>query len=170
MNIFLVLTILSTVVLFGFIALSIDNFGILSSYSAYSTKWLEVFKKNSVWSYATMIAVLLIIPPLIEAGEGNYLQFLGFLSPVYLGIVALTPRWEFYKSEHIVHSLFAGLCAVSSILWAVLVTQTWGYIILWTLTVLLIALSTRTLIKSIVFHLEIIAFATIYTSLMATFI
>lgn len=170
MSIFSTLTLISATIFFGFIIFSICKFGIQSSYSAYATRWLEVYTDESIWSYVTMIAVLLLIPPLIESGDGSVLQFLGFLSPVYLGIVALTPRWEFYKKEHIVHSVFAGLCAITSILWSGFVVYTGVYIFFITGLMVLLGVITETLFKAFTFWAEMIAFVSIYVSLISIFI
>lgn len=170
MSAFIGPTLISAVIFFGFLVISIYKFGIQSSYSAYSTRWFEIHEDSSVWSYATMAAILFLIPPLVESGDGSTLQFLGFLSPVYLGIVALTPRWKAFKKEHIIHSLFAGLCAIASISWSIFVVHTGMHLVYSTAAIVLLGLVTKTLIKSFTFWAEMIAFVSIYVSLILIFI
>lgn len=167
---FLVLTIVSAVALLGFITIGLFKFGLLPSYSAYATKWLEKYPNFSIWAFVTIIAAFLIVPPLIEVGTGNPLQFLGFLTPVYLIIVGLTPRWESNLNEHIVHSVFAGLCAAGAILWSIFVSNTWICIVYCAIFIFLVSLTSKTFMKGATFYLEMIAFLAIYSSLIYLFI
>lgn len=56
-------------------------FGMKDCYSAYGREW-EKFKKPNglnIWSVVTIITSLLLIPPCLEASEGETLQFFCFL-------------------------------------------------------------------------------------------
>lgn len=167
---FLILTIVSAVALLGFITIGLVKFGLLQSYSAYATKWLEKYPNFSIWAFVTIVAAFLLVPPLIEVGSGHTLQFIGFLTPVYLIVVGLTPRWASNVNEHIVHSLFAGLCAAGAILWAIFIAHTWICIVYCAIFIFLVSFLTRTFMKGATFYLEMIAFLAIYSSLIYLFI
>lgn len=166
---FFILTIISAVILFGFIIFGCMKYGLLPSYSDYSTKWLEDQPKFSMWTLFTVIAALLIIPPLIEVGTGSVLQFLGFMAPVYLIVVAFTPRWDSNRKEHVIHNIFAALCSICGILWCALVANSLPGLLLTGFITLVGAISTETLNKGLQFYLELIVFMAIYGSLLAWF-
>lgn len=161
-------TVISTILFFGFIILNVFIFGILSSYSAYGTIWgkRKIFGLN-LWSVITIVSAFLLTPPLIDKGIDNPLQFLGFLTPVYLICVGLTPGWEENDKEWMWHSIFAGLCAICALLWIFLVSGNYWPLILILIEVLITAILTRTLIFAFVFWLEMIMFLSTYGALFA---
>lgn len=160
------MTLVSMILLFGFIIIGTAKFGILPSYSAHSTKWLDVFPKFSLWTVVTLIASMLLVPVLIELGESNPLQFLGFFAPVYLIAVSLTPRWELDNIEHKYHIIFAALCAVAGIAWTLFVAHT-AYILLFVaIAVIVTGLLTRTLLYAKTFWAEMVAFLSVYFSIL----
>lgn len=166
MNNMLILAIISMSLLFGFILIGMVKFDILGSYSAYSTKWYSVCPSVSLWSIVTFISAALLIPILIELGENNSLQFLGFFAPVYLIAVSLTPRWESNEEEHKYHMIFAILCALCGVAWCLFVAGTWEYLLIWTLCWIYWGITTKTLKSSLTLIGELIAFSTIYVSLI----
>lgn len=160
-------TLLSCLLLFCFIFLGIGKFGILSSYSAYSSKWPEVCKLPlNIWSVITFFAAVMLIPILIINLENNPLQFVGFLTPAYLIFVAVTPNWEKDKSEHIIHSVAAGLCAVGALVYIILIAKVWWVLLVGAGIALIGGLVTKTLKSCIVFWLEILMFLSVYITIL----
>lgn len=98
-----ILTTISAVLLFGFMAIGMAKFGLQSCYSAYGALWGELFPKINIWSVVTFISASLMIPVMVENAEGNPWQFLGFLAPVSLFFVALSPGYKTNKFENIIH-------------------------------------------------------------------
>ena len=94
---------ISALMLFGFVAIGVIKFGWLSCYSAYGPEWGKWFPKLNVWSIVTALSALLMVPVLLENSAGNPWQFLGFLAPVSLGLVAASPNYQeggFYNIMH----------------------------------------------------------------------
>lgn len=132
----LVTTIASIVILTGFLAISIRKFGLQPSYSAFAPRWKKAVPIHNVnlWSLITIVVALLFMPGMIQAGAGSPWQFLGFLSPAYLVLVALTPlkdeddendeKSEEAKKENkrrrITHVVGAILCAIATVAWLIL--------------------------------------------------
>lgn len=166
MSVFFSMTVISMVILFMFIIVGVIKFGILPSYSAHSTKWLEISPKVSLWTMFTTMAAMLLVPVLIELGEDNPLQFLGFFAPVYLIATALTPRWESDSSEHKYHMIFAALCAATGVAWVVFVTHTVPVLLGVTAGVVVLGLLTRSLVSAKTFWAEMIAFLSVYLSIL----
>lgn len=159
-----VFAILSAFLLFTFISAGIIRFGLLPSYSSYSAKWGKAVPINNlnIWSVVTIVAAFLLCPPLLQLGVGSVWQFLGFLVPVYLIVVALTPDWETSRTQRIVHSLFALLCATGGILWLVLIVNAWKLLAGVLVFILTLALLTGTMKSSVVFWGEMILFISVY--------
>lgn len=126
----LVTTILSIVLMLGFVSLGVRKFGLQPSYSAYAPHWKKAVPIHNVnlWSLITIVVALLFMPGMIQAGAGSPWQFLGFLSPAYLVLVALTPlkdeSSEEVKKENkrrrITHVVGAILCAIATVAWLIL--------------------------------------------------
>ena len=162
-----IIALFSCLLLFCFITLGIGKFSILSSYSAYSKKWKEVcsFPLN-VWSLVTFFAAAMLVPILINIGEGNPLQFTGFFAPAYLMFVAVTPNWESDKFEHIIHSVAADLCAVAAIVFIIFVAHLWYVMFIAFGIILICALATKTVKSALVFWLELVMFLSIYITIL----
>lgn len=148
-----------------FIILGIIFHGILPSYSAYSRKWGELLG-YPIWSIMTFFTGMLLIPALLEIGENNALQFMGFLTPIYLIGVSLTPDWQLNESQYKTHMTLAILCAICAILWIIFVSHTIEILILCFILNLIVGLFTRTLKNSIVLYGELIAFESMFISMI----
>ena len=111
------------------------------------------------------VAVLLCFST-IEAGDESPLQFLGFFAPVYLGVVALTPKWESDKKQKTIHYIGTFLCAVAAILWLIFVLRLWFYIPIALVLVSIAAYLTKTIKTSYFLWLEIALFAAVYGALL----
>ena len=158
-------SIMSLVLLGGFIGLSIWRFGLLKSYSGYAKKWTEFIPMHNVnvWSIVNVIVAILLMPALIERAQGNPLQCLGFLVPIYLIAVALTPRYESDSIQMWWHFAFTFCCAIGFIAYVCLGLHLW-YVPLICLAAffLLIAFPTKSIKTSYVLWIECALFSTAY--------
>lgn len=164
----LITTLMSLALFAGFILLGVRKFGLLPSYSAYSSKWAEAVPLHNVniWSIVTVIVAMLLMPALIEQGEGNPWQCLGFFAPIYLIVVAMTPRWETDKKQKRVHVIGAALCALIALLWLALVRHQLWLPVVTSLAAWCAGYATVTAKKSLVFWAEIAMFSAVYVSLL----
>lgn len=160
----LVTTVASLVILAGFSTLSIHRFGWRLAYSSYSSKWAEAVPLHNlnIWSLVTFFVAILLMPAMIEVGEGNALQFLGFFAPLYLLVAAFTPKWETDITQHRVHFAGTVLCATASIVWIILVTHHWWVMPIGFVASAIPAYFTKTYKKSLVFWLEMALFTAVY--------
>lgn len=121
------LAIISLAILGAFIGLSIWRFAIQKSYGTYAKKWSESvpIHNANIWSIVTVIVALLLAVPLIDNLAGNPGQFIGFLAPACLVVMAVTPRYESEHSQRLVHGaaafaltiLVLALCIFAINLW-----------------------------------------------------
>ena len=165
-------TILTTVILFSFISSGVIRFGLQNSYSAYSIKWGEAVPMNNmnIWSVVTFVAAFLLCPVMLELATGSIWQFLGFLTPVYLMIVSLTPDW--YTSQKIfrVHAISALLCMGGSLTWMIAIMHAIKVVAVIAIFYMTIALLTGTWKTSYIFWIEMWLFVSTYvTVLLAIF-
>lgn len=174
----LVTTIASICIFAVWLAICIIKFKMQPSYSAYSPAWDKVVPMSTnthLWSIVTFVIAFLFMPALIELGEGNPWQCLGFFAPLYLIIVAIfplvdeTPEMSEYEKARIrknkkVHVIGALLCAVATILWVILVCKLWWIVIVALAIVVAAGLATKTLKISYVFWGEMILFISGYSA------
>lgn len=161
----------SALLLFGVICWGVMRFGLLPSYSDYSKRWAKAVPMNNMnlWSVVTAVAALLLTPGLLELGVLSSWQFLGFLTPVYLICVALTPEWKTNPVQRKFHFLFAGLCAIAGLAWLLLVMHAYwvfGIVFIFFVTM---AMLTGTIRTSWVFWAEMIMFMSVYLVILMTF-
>lgn len=175
----LVTTIASIVTLCEFLAISIKNFGLLPSYSAYNPEWDKKVPINNMhlWSIVTFAIAALFMPALIELGQGNPWQFLGFFSPLYLIVVVLFPLTELpadaseyerkeWEKKRKIHAIGATLCALVTTLWIVLVCKLWWVALLALFIVSCAAFATKTAKTSTVLWLEMALFVGGYAAIL----
>ena len=164
------LIILSVVILYGFIICGISKFGMLKSYSAYSAKWGELYPNHNMelWSVVTVLTAFLIFPVMLNAGDGDPAQCLGFFAPLYLVAVGLTPHYESNKSQEMAHKYLAMLCAVVSITWMVFVTGTWPAVLLCALIAFVAMMVTKTT-GSLILWSELVMFVSVHWTLLVLF-
>ena len=157
---------MSFVLLAGFIALSVWRFSWRKSYSAYAAKWIEFVPMHNVnvWSMVTFIAAFLMLPAMVERGEGNLLQCLGFFTPLYLIVVALTPRYETVHKQYVIHLIGTILCAATATAWLFFVRHLWWVGLISLAVMAAAAYFTKTWKKSYVFWLEMALFAASYAA------
>ena len=175
----LVTVIASIIVLAGFLAVSIRRYGLLSSYSAYAVPWDKDVPIHNMhlWSIFTFAIAALFMPALIERGQGNPWQFLGFFVPLYLIMVALFPLEDpkpddapadvkRKKNNKIIHVASAICCAVAVVLWAGIVCHLWWVCILSLVIVSFAAYATKSIDTSMTFWGEMALFLTGYTAVL----
>ena len=163
-----ILTIISAILLLGFIILGVRKFGLLYSYSDYAAKWEKAvdLKGLNLWSIVTLVAAFLLVPVMVGVGVGSALQFLGFFAPVYLMFVALTPEWATDDTQFIYHVIFTCICAACGILWSIFVAHTYILMLIVAGVALAVSLFTKTLKEDYVFWGEMAMFLTVYISLL----
>ena len=174
----IVSAIVSLLILAAFIVLSVKRFGWRLSYSKYAKCWDEAVHIHNVnlWSAVTIVAAILLCFGTIEAGSGSNLQFLGFMAPVYLAVVAFTPRYEgredddeadkrISRNQRITHYVGTAICAVTALLWLILTLDSrWWLPIASFSAAAAAAVCTKTVRKSYVFWLEMAMFAAVYAA------
>lgn len=164
--------ILSAVILFSFISIGVIKFGLQNSYSAYSIKWGNAVPINNMnlWSIITIVAAFLLCPVMIELATGSLLQFLSFLTPVYLIITALTPDWYVSNEIFRVHAISALLCMCGSLTWMIAIMHAIKVVSVVAIFYMTIALLTGTWKTSYIFWIEMWLFVSVYvTVLLAIF-
>ena len=102
---------------------------------------------------------------MVERGEGNSMQFLGFFAPLYLMMSGLTPTWETEYEARFVH--FAGviICCLATLVWLLYVCHMWWVILAAVALAGLTAYYTKTWKNSYVFWAEMALFASVYAAL-----
>lgn len=160
----IVTAIASLLILAGFSALSIYRFGWRLAYSSYSSKWAEAVPLHNlnIWSLVTFFVAILLMPAMIEVGDGNALQFLGFFAPLYLLVAAFTPKWETDKKQNRIHLIGTILCSAVSVAWIIFVTHHWWVMPIGLVASAIPAYFTKTYKKSLVFWLEMALFTAVY--------
>lgn len=164
------MTIAALIIFVGFVLAGVIKFGWQKSYSSYATKWAEAVPIDDhtyLWSIVTIIVALLMAIPMIGAGEGSPWQFLGFFSPVYLCIAALTPKYETNKTQKIVHMTGTAICALVTLLWLGLVVGGWKVLVFSFIAAYVLAIVTKTIERSLLFWSEMVMFAAVFIKLLA---
>ena len=116
-----ILIVISALMLFGFMAIGVVRYGFLSCYSAYGPKWHEFYPKLNIWSVITFISAALMIPVLLEQAMDNIWQFLGFLAPVSLTLVAASPNYQTDTFANIMHQCGAWGAVLFIVLYSILI-------------------------------------------------
>ena len=163
----------SFVLLFGFIGLGIFKFGLLPSYSAYAAKWSERVPLPTnvhLWSIITILAAFLLTPVMVDLGEGNLLQCLGFFAPIYLMVVGLTPTYETNPKAWKIHTWGAAVCAVLALVWIVFVAKCWPAFLACAFLMFFLAILTGTHEKSAIFWGEMALFLGTYVTCFVAYV
>lgn len=160
-----VTSLLSFILLAGFIALGIRTFGLQRSYSYYAHLWGEKVKIHNVnlWSAVTVISAILLMISLIAKLEGNPWQFLGFLVPAYLIVVAFTPNYLEDNKQAVAHVVATILCAVGFLVYAIVGLHTWKPLVFSLLAFAVIGFASRSLKDSYILWLECTLIMSAYT-------
>jgi len=163
-----IFSVISTLLLFGFIFAGVARFGLLPSYSDYAPFWGKAVPINNMnlWSVVTLVSAFLLCPALLELGTASAFQFLGFLVPLHLIVVSLTPRWKTDRRQCIIHFISAGLCALGGLLWLTLVMDAWRLLAIVGTFVLTLALFSGSLRSSAVFWGEMMMFLSVFLTVL----
>jgi hypothetical protein len=108
----------------------------------------------------------LLLPSWLDATEGSNLQFLSFLTCASIMFVGAAPNFKGVSIENRVHTISAIIAAICSMLWCIFVVGSWGIILGYLILILGLSLITKTLKTSYTFWLEMVAFLSLYTSLL----
>lgn len=122
--------------------------------------------------FPAMIALLciLLIPCWLELSDGSNFQFLAFLAPAALMFVGFTPAFNDADMYKTIHNIAAYTCAVFAMLWIILVTPFW-YIILIVLGIIAVAaILTKTWKTCYIYWLEMVAFISLFISILVYYI
>ena len=166
-----ILTILSAVMLFGFMGIGVKKYGLLSCYSAYGPLWDKWHPKLNIWSVITFISAALMVPALLEVSVFSAWQFLGFLAPVSLFWVAASPNYQTDKFANIMHQCGAWGAVVAAISYIVIISQLWGITLIWWIVA---GLALAAVVLGLVFKGtlmlwgEIAVYSSIYSSMLIT--
>ena len=114
---------ISALLLFGFMGLSIYKFGIQNCYSAYGRLWGALIPQINIWSMITIVSALLMTPVLLELAAFTPWAFLGFLAPVSLIMVGISPDYKESKFSNVIHQIGAWGSIVFILLYLLLVPK-----------------------------------------------
>ena len=165
LNFILILT--SCLIFIAYNAIAIKLFDIPASLS--NTFYLyNNIKKNLGYVFSIMMVVCtgLLIPAWLEITADSNFQFLSFLTCGALLFVAYAPNFKSNDITNKVHSISAIIAAILGISWTCFTTPFWILPVLYLLLFLGIALMQKNLKKCYIYWLEMVAFASIYTTLL----
>lgn len=147
-----------------FLCVSIRKFGLRRSYSSFAPYWKEEVKIHNVnlWSLVTIVSAILLAFGMIEVGSGSNFQFLGFLTPVYLVVVALTPEYQTNIGQRIAHLLFTYLCVIGFLLYLCFVLRLGTLLIAPAIVFLAIGFASQSLRVCGILWLEQVLFLTAF--------
>lgn len=112
--------------------------------------------------------VFTIVMPLIEVTP-DALRVLAFLVPVGIAFVGAAPCFK-EEFEGKVHKTGALVAAVFALLWVILAVRLWWVILACFFVATILAVATGTLYRCYVFWLEMVAFGSVYTSLILSLV
>lgn len=156
---------LSMALFLGYLAVTIGKFGLTKSYSNFYYLWEEAKPGSGISFY--IVNILLVFGVMmvgLELSKNSNWQMLAFFFPAALAFVAAAPRFK-NRWEGIIHFTSALLCAISAVLWCILVAHMWYLIPIAVLLMLILALCTRSLRTSLTFWAEMAAFTATFTSI-----
>lgn len=144
--------------------LALSLFGIPKSLSMTYYLYKEKFNKGFVFPVMMFTVVAFMMPAWLTMSEGSDFQFLAFLAPASIAFVGAAPAFKSSSLENSVHQISAYFAAACSILWIILVTPYWYYILVWFGYVGLASIFTSSYKSSLIYWLETIAFGATFTS------
>lgn len=113
---------------------------------------------------------MLLMPCWLEISSGSPWQFTAFLSAGALLFVAFAPAFKKNYLEKRVHETSAYAAALFSLLWIIMVTPFWYVILIVFGVVAVLAIWTKTWKTSLIYWLEMVAFASIFISITCYYI
>ena len=167
MTVQLILTLISFLIFVIYNSIAQNIFDIPSSLS--NTYYLYNEKKKGLGIIFSIMMVLcagLLMPAWLDISVGSNFQFLIFFCCAMLCFVGYAPNFKGTNIESIVHSASAIASAVFGLLWVILVTPYWYIVLICAVLILFAAYNSKTLKKCYVYWLEMIAFYSIYISII----
>lgn len=161
------LAIVSFLILGSTVVVSIGRYGLLSCWSAYGEPWGEDSPRGlNVWSGANITAAALLIPPMIEIGAVSpFLQWGGFLCPLFLFLVGFTPDYTRTKTKNLIHQIGAWVSALLAAMWLIFIAREWFAILPAAVLASILAIGTNSARKSFLLWAEVAMFLAIYLTL-----
>lgn len=112
----------AAIILTLYIGYIIYRFGVLGSLSESYYRLQRAYKKGWIFSAVLVVVVALVLPSWLDLADGHTFQFLGFLAPASLLFVAAAPRFRESLTDA-VHYVAAVVAALCSILWVLLINK-----------------------------------------------
>jgi len=78
----------------------------------------------------TIASALLMVPVLLEKSDGSNLQFTGFLAPVALVLVGITPQYNIDKFQWWLHQLGAWLAVLFVVLYMIFIGKSFIWMVI----------------------------------------
>ena len=149
--------------------ISIRKFGMKSCLSEYGKLWGDAvpIKNMNLWSIVLAIISFLMVPPIVQSMDGNPFQFIGFLAPLYLFLVILTPNYKENKKANIIHQIGAYTCAIGMLVWMVVLMHMWIPVVACIALFLAIGFSANNLKYAITYYVELALFMATYWVLLS---
>lgn len=142
----------------GFLAYTIHKWYLPDCYSYMFYLW-KGEGKQAVWQIISSVSGILLGGSMAYACDpANWISFLCFVAPVALLGVTMFPNYLENKISRIGHTVSAGFCAVAALLWMIFIPKLWIVGLLSLLLIIIVALVTETVRKSIVWWLEMVLF------------
>lgn len=165
------IVILSSIAISIFILYTVISLCVFQKVPASLSNTYYMYKEKKEWlKYLFSIIMVsvagLLMPAWLEATEGSYLQFLSFLTCAAIMFVGTAPNFKGTKLESTVHSVSAIIAAICAMLWCIFVVGSYGVILSYLVIFLIIALCTKTLTSAYIFWLEMVAFMSMFLSLI----
>lgn len=158
-----VLTLISAIMLFGFMGIGIKKYGLLSCYSDYGALWGEWYPKLNIWSVITFITAFLIIPVMLEVSVLNPWQFLGFLAPVSLFWVAGSPNYKDGGFINVMHQVGAWGAVVAALAYVCIIPHLWWLALPYAVVAVILGIIFK---GTLMLWGEVAVYLTIYTALL----
>ena len=112
------------------------------------------------------LLVVFLLPCLFSISEDSAFQFMAFLSMLALLFVGACPAFLNSSFDNKLHTIAAYISAAYALLWIILVTPYWYIILIIAGIISVIAILTKTLKKSYIYWLEMIAFISIFVTII----
>ena len=149
-------------------AIALGLFGVPKSLSMTYYLFMEKKKWLSVWFPTMMISmVILLMPSWLEISEGSYFQFMAFLAAGGIMFTGAAPAFKSSDLEDKVHTGSAAFAALFALLWVIVVSQLWYFIILWLIVCSFCAVFTKTYKSSYIYWLETVAFLSTFSAIIS---
>lgn len=145
---------------------ALGKFGVPSSLSMTAYKFASINQNLKFLFTATLFLMgFTLLPAWLEISEGTTYQFMSFLACASILFVGATPNF-LDKGIHAIHSVAAYSSAVFGLTWMFIYSPFWWVFIPILLLVVTLAILTKTIKSGLEYWLEMIAFYSIYVSLI----